>query len=64
MECILHSSQDPRANNDRQFPLAELVQSTAAFPFDLTPHLATIRRSDRFEISRQGLNLEMVSSGG
>lgn len=64
MECILQSSLGPIAHNGRQLPLAELVQSPAAFPFDLTPHLAALRRSDRFEISRQGLDLEMVAPVG
>ncbi len=53
LECLLH---------DRQLPLAELTRSPAAFPFDLADHAASVRRSDRFEISRQGLDLEMVAT--
>jgi hypothetical protein len=52
LECLLH---------DRQLPLAELVQSPAAFPFDLADHAAGVRRSNRFDVSRQGLDLEMVT---
>jgi hypothetical protein len=52
LECLLH---------DRQLPLAELIQSPAAFPFDLTDYAASVRRSDRFEVNRQGLDLEMVA---
>jgi hypothetical protein len=44
-----------------QLPLVELVQSLAAFPFELAAHAAALRRSDRFEISHQGLDLEMVA---
>jgi len=53
LECLLHN---------RQLPLAELTQSPAAFPFDLAGHAAGVRRSDRFEISHQGLDLEMVAT--
>ncbi len=52
LECLLH---------DRQLPLAELIRSPAAFSFDLADHAAGVRRSDRFDVSRQGLDLEMVA---
>ncbi len=45
-----------------QIPLAELGQLTYLFPFDLLPFLPEVRRSARFRVSRQGLDLEMVSS--
>lgn len=64
MACLLQSYVGPVGRNGGQLPLAGLVQSPAAFPFDLTPHLAVLRRSGRFEISRQGLDLEMVSVVG
>ena len=52
LECLL---------SGRQLPLPELIQSPAAFPFDMTDHIVTVRRSERFEVSRQGLDLEMVA---
>ncbi len=61
MACVIHSVRQSTGQHDRQLPLAELIQSPATFPFDLTPHAATLRRSNRFEVSRQGLDLEMVS---
>ena len=73
LECVLRSALEVRSTletrsaervtpqDNGQLPLAELIQSPAAFPFDLRTHAANIRRSDRFEVSRQGLDLEMVS---
>ncbi len=73
LECVLRSALGVRSgltgrNTERitvqdngQLLLAELIQSPAAFPFDLSPHLSILRRSDRFEISRQGLDLEMIA---
>jgi hypothetical protein len=61
MECLIWSSRQANRRNDLQLPLLDLVQSPAIFPFELTPHIATLRRSNRFEISRQGLDLEMVA---
>lgn len=61
LECIIHSTRQASGQEDRQLPLTELIQSPAIFPFDLTPHIATLRRSDRFEISHQGLDMEMVA---
>lgn len=50
-----------RAHEAEQVVLRELTELPYAFPFDLTPFVDGIRRSGRFEISRQGLDLEMVS---
>jgi len=73
LECVLHSALGAQSafaehnaerttvQNNGQLLLAELIQSPAAFPFDLSPHLSALRRSDRFEISRQGLDLEMIA---
>jgi hypothetical protein len=75
LECLTrsllveHNSQQAESRsrsatlgqNAGQYPLAELVRSPAAFPFDLTPHVTTLRRSGRFEIGRQGMDLEMVA---
>lgn len=61
MECVIQSTRQATGQNDRQLPLAELIRSSITFPFDLAPHVTTLRRSDRFEVSRQGLDLEMVS---
>jgi len=55
IECSLH------AHEAEQVPLSELGRLPYTFPFDLAPHLVAVRRSDRFEITRQGLDLEMVS---
>jgi hypothetical protein len=50
------------SNKADQMPLAELGQLTYLFPFDLLPFFSEIRRSERFQVSRQGLDLEMISS--
>jgi len=34
------------------------------FPFELTAFVGELRRSERFETSRQGLDLEMVAIAG
>lgn len=51
-----------RAHDAEQIPLGELERLSYTFPFRLTPFLDDIRRSRRFDISRQGLDLEMVAS--
>ena len=61
MACLLWSSRQANRRNDLELPLLDLLQSPAIFPFDLTDHIGALRRSTRFEISRQGLNLEMVT---
>jgi len=61
IESLIWSSRQANDRNDLQLPLLDLVQSPAIFPFELTPHIPTLRRSSRFEISHQGLNLEMVA---
>jgi hypothetical protein len=55
LDCALE------ANEAEQVPLRELGQLSYIFPFDLLPFIGEIRRSERFEITRQGLDLEMVS---
>lgn len=61
MECLIWSSRQANGRNDLQLPLLDLIQSPAIFPFELMPHITTLRRSTRFEISRQGLDMEMVA---
>lgn len=56
LDCVL------QANEAEQVPLKELGQSSYTFPFDLLPFLGDVCRSERFEVSRQGLDLEMVSA--
>ena len=56
LQCAL------QANEADQIPLRELGQLSYTFPFDLLPFIGDIRRSKRFEVSRQGLDLEMVST--
>jgi len=50
-----------RANGSEQVPLGELAQLPYVFPFDLLPFINDVRLSRRFEIARQGLDLEMVA---
>lgn len=61
IESLIQGTRQANGQPDQQLPLAELIQSPAIFPFDITSHAATLRHSDRFEISRQGLDLEMVA---
>lgn len=56
LECALVSGEVD------QMPLAELGRLSYLFPFDLLPFLLEIRNSEQFQISTQGLDLEMVSS--
>ena len=49
------------ANGSELVPLQGLGQLPYLFPFDLMPVVSDVRRSKRFEVSRQGLDLEMVS---
>ena len=49
------------AHEAEQVSLRELGQLAYAFPFDLLPFVGDLRRSDRFELTRQGLDLEMVA---
>jgi len=55
LDCAL------RANEAEQVSLRELGQLSYTFPFDLLPSLNNVRRSERFEVTRQGLDLEMVA---
>jgi hypothetical protein len=50
-----------RAHDAEQVPLREFARLAYAFPFDLAPFVDEIRRSGRFDISHQGLDLEMVA---
>lgn len=59
--CAIQGIGQATAHYDQHLPLPQLIQSPAIFPFDLTPHLASLRRSERFQISHQGLNLEMIA---
>jgi hypothetical protein len=61
MACAIQGIGQASARYDQHLPLSQLIQSPAIFPFDLTPHLAMLRRSERFQISHQGLNLEMIA---
>jgi hypothetical protein len=56
LECAL------QAHEAEQVSLRELGQLSYTFPFDLLPFIGEIRRSERFEITRQGLDLEMVAT--
>jgi hypothetical protein len=56
LDCALTSGETD------QVPLAELGQLAYLFPFDLLSFLPEVRRSEKFRVSRQGLDLEMVAS--
>ena len=56
LDCAL------QANDAEQVPLRELGQLSCTFPFDLLPFVNDVRLSERFEVARQGLDLEMVAS--
>ena len=55
LDCAL------QANEAEQVPLRELGQLLYTFPFDLLPFIGRVRRSERFEVTHQGLDLEMVA---
>jgi hypothetical protein len=55
LDCAL------QANGAEQVPLRELGQLSYTFPFDLLPFIGDVRRSERFEVARQGLDLDMVA---
>ena len=57
MDCAL------RANEAEQVPLRDMERLPYAFPFDITAFVGDMRRSERFEATRQGLDLEMVATG-
>ena len=56
LDCALH------ANDAEQVPLRELGQLSYTFPFDVLPFVNDVRLSERFEVARQGLDLEMVAA--
>ncbi|MBN1247671.1 MAG: hypothetical protein JXC32_08440 [Anaerolineae bacterium] len=51
------------AHGSDVIPLQALVQLPYLFPFDLASFLGEVRRSPRFAVTRQGLDLEMVAVG-
>jgi hypothetical protein len=51
-----------QANEAEQIPMGELSQLPYLFPFDLLPFTNHVRQSERFEVTRQGLDLEMVAA--
>jgi hypothetical protein len=53
-----------RANEAEQVPLRDMERLPYAFPFELTTFVGDVRRSERFETTRQGLDLEMVAIAG
>lgn len=55
LDCALH------ANDAEQVPLRELGQLSYTFPFDLLPFVSDVYRCERFEVARQGLDLDMVT---
>jgi hypothetical protein len=55
IECALRAHESP------QVPLGEMGRLPYLFPFDLAPHVRGLRHSGRFEVTRQGLDLDMVS---
>lgn len=58
LDCAL------QAKEAEQVPLREFAQLSYTFPFDLLPFIGDVRRSERFEVARQGLDLEMVATVG
>lgn len=50
-----------RAHESEQVPLQDLGRLSYIFPFDLLPFVNNVRHSARFEVTRQGLDLEMVA---
>jgi hypothetical protein len=56
MDCAL------KANQAEQVLLGELGRLSYTFPFDLLPCINAVHHSKRFEVTRQGLNLEMVAA--
>jgi len=55
LDCAL------QANEAEQVPLRELGQLLYTFPFDLLAFIGGVHRSERFEVTHQGLDLEMVA---
>ncbi len=55
LECAL------QANEAEQVPLSELGQLPYAFPFSLLTFINGLGRSKRFQVTRQGLDLDMVA---
>lgn len=58
LDCAL------QAKEAEQVPLREFGQLSYTFPFDLLPFIGDVRRSERFEVARQGLDMEMVATVG
>jgi hypothetical protein len=49
------------AADAEQVPLNDLARLSYLFPFELLRFAAIVRRSDRFEVNREGLDLETVA---
>jgi len=56
LDCAL------RARDSEQVLLQKLGQLPYMFPFDLLPFVGDVRRSSRFQVTRQGLDMEMIHS--
>jgi hypothetical protein len=56
LECALH------AHNSEQLLLREFVQLPYLFPLDLSSFINDVRLSERFEVTHQGLDMEMVTA--
>jgi hypothetical protein len=50
-----------QTNEAEQIPLREFGQVSYIFPFNLLPFINDVRHSERFEVTHQGLDLEMVA---
>lgn len=61
IESLIRSIYQVKEEDNAQLLFGGLIQSPAIFPFDLITHLTTIRQSKRFEISHQGMDLEMIT---
>jgi len=51
-----------QTNETEQIPLREFGQLSYTYPFDLLSFVNDVRLSERFEVTHQGLDLEMVAS--
>jgi hypothetical protein len=57
MEAVL------RGFDSHALPLSHLLGHPAIFPFTLAADIGAVRRSNRFSVVRQGLDVDMVSLG-
>jgi len=49
-----------QARGQAEMPLHELLRAPEAVAFELLPYAGAVRRAERFAVSRQGLDVEMV----